>query len=176
MKKVFFIVIILSFFGCKEENKQTQVLTDTEWRDVLYRTLPFTGGSKPYIFDEFGNVESKDIVSHVYFNCTYLGYEINDSILSYINKRKNNLIVNKLDTMFNVSYVHSINEIDYNYTVYSEPFYVNNQIICVSISNKKVLKDETHEWVFFLKKQKGSFEIIEFYDAQKDAFYKNVPL
>lgn len=176
MKKFILIIITLSLFSCKTENKQVQVLTDSEWSDILISTLPLAKGDRPYIYREYGNEELKDITSKVYVNCADIGYELNDSIISNINNRKNIPITNKIDTMYNISLVSDLNEFKHNYVIYSEPFYVSTQILCVSMGNKLIVEDEILQWVFFLEKQNGSFKIIEFYDVQKDKFFKPASL
>jgi len=176
MKKIIFVVVLLSLFGCRNINKQPQLLTDKEWSDILNITLPLAKGDKPYIYRKFENVESKEIISSVYTNCEDIGYELNDTILNYINSRNNKLITNKLDTMFNVSFVSNLNGFKHNYVIYSEPFYVNNQILCISMSNKIIKEDALLKWVFFLKKQNDSIKVIEFYDVQKDMFFEPAPL
>jgi len=176
MKYITFFLILLSLFGCKTDKKQVLEYTDNEWRDILKNTLPLAEGNKPYIFKEFGNMESKDIISNIYSICTDLGYELNDSILKNINNRKNKPIKNNLDTMFNVGFVFDTSDFNYNYVIYSEPFYVNNEILCVSMSNKNVIENITLQWVFFFKKQKEALKIIEFYDFKKDKFFRPAPL
>ena len=172
MKNLMFFIVLLSLFGCKSEIKQVQILTDGEWRDILVNTLPLAEGNIPYIFKEYENTGLKDIISNIYVNCTDLGYEINDSILSHISNGKNKPITNRLDTMFNVSFVYDTIGFNDNYVIYSEPFYVNKEIICISMSNKKKPENITLQWIIFLKKQNGRFKIIEFYDIKKDKFYK----
>lgn len=172
MKSLVPILIMLSLFGCKPESKQVQILTDGEWRDVLINTLWLAEGNKPYIFKEFENIGSIDIISKTYINCTNLGYELNDSILNKITNRKNKPITNKLDTMLNISYVFDTTGFKENFVIYSEPFYINEDIICISMSNNKILENIILQWVFFLKKQNESFKIIEFYDVKKGMFYK----
>lgn len=176
MRKIVFIVITLCLFGCENKNSQSQLLTDKEWSDILNLTLPLAKGDKPYIYYKYGNVELKHITSNVYSNCIDIGYELNDTILNYIKNRNNKLITNELDTMFNVNFVSNLKGFKHNYVIYSEPFYVNNQIICVSMSNKILNEDALLMWVFFLKKQNDSIKIIEFYDAQKDMFFKPATL
>ena len=176
MRKIIFVVIMLGLFGCKNINKQSQLLTDKEWGDILNITLPLATGDKPYIYKKYGNVELKDITLIIYNYCADIGYELNDTILNYIKNRDNKLITNKLDMMFNINFISDLNGFKHNYVIYSEPFYVNNQILCISMSNKLVNEGVLLEWVFFLKKQNDSIKIIKFYDDQKDMFFKPVPL
>ena len=74
--------------------------------------------------------------------------------------------------MLNISYVFDTTGFKENFVIYSEPFYINEDIICISMSNNKILENIILQWVFFLKKQNESFKIIEFYDVKKGMFYK----
>jgi len=175
MKNLALLLLLLSFFGCKSENEQIQTLTDGEWRDILKSTLTLAEGSKPYVFKKYENIGLKDIISSIYINCTDLGYEFNDSILNIINNRINRPIKNKLDTMFNVKFISDTNGIIYNYVMYSEPLYLNNEILCISMINRKVKENTSLRWVFFMKKQNGSLKIIEFYDDKKEKYFRPAP-
>jgi hypothetical protein len=176
MRNLVLLIISLSLFGCRTENKPVQLLTDNEWRDILKSTLPLAEGEKPYIFKEYENINSKDVISKIYTTCVDLGYELSDSTLSKINNRLNKPITNRLDTMFSIRFISDTNRVSDNFVIYSEPFYVNDEILCISMINKKVLENTALQWVIFLKKKNESFKIIEFYDVKKDQFFRPAPL
>lgn len=166
--------MLLNLCCCKFQDKQHQILTDNEWSDITGVTLGFAKGDVPYVLKEYGNIELRGITLSVYVNCSDIGYAINDSILNNIKNRKNKLITNRLDTINNIRFVSDTKGFNHNFVTYSEPFYVNNEILCLSMSNRIVSENKTLEWVFFLKKKNGKFRVLTFYDVQKDVFYDPV--
>jgi len=169
-----FIVMVI-VLDCNTNNRyeKNQILTDNEWREILINTLFLAEGDKPYVLAFFDNKRSKNILSDIYLQCKNdLGYKINDSILYMIQNRRNNPVTNRLDTILNVSFIYDTTNFKENYVIYSEPFYISNNLICLSMTNKKVKENISLEWIFFFKKQNNTFKLIFFYDVNKDMFYR----
>ncbi len=166
------IMILFLIISCNNYvEDQIQILTDVEWVSILNNTP----GSK-YIYKEYNNTELKDTIAWVYYNCSHLGYDIQKSKIHYVYNRKNKLITNKLDTISNFRFIIDTIGFKYDYVIYSEPFFVTDEIVCVSISKKEVKENVFSHRVFFLKKQNDLYKIIEFYDVRKDRFYEQIPL
>jgi len=176
MKRFIFLLIAFSLICCKYQKQHIQTLTDKEWWNILNITLSFTKDNETLIQDEFENYELKKIISSVYTECSDLGYTISDSVLKYISNRKNIAITNKLDTMFNVRFVTYNDKDNHNIVSYSEPFYIAKDLICLSMSYSLIDKNKKKQWVFIFKKFNGIFKLIEFYDINKDTYYKTIPL
>ncbi len=175
MKNVIIIIIILSLFSCKSNNKTAQLLTDTEWREIISQTIKFPRRKiESQIYKDYNNIYMRDTVIAVYEYCSYLGYEVNDSIIDYIKNRKNKPITNRLDTMYGFSF--TLDTINNHYITYSEPFFVNDKMICVSMSSFNIKEDTSFCFVYFFKKENGSFKEIEFYDVRKNLFYECTPV
>lgn len=177
MKYLVLIFVLLCLFGCRTDKKHNQVLTDHEWHDILAQSFALSDISKPYIFTEYDNTGLKNIILDSYNNSTFLGYEISDSILNYINTRANKHITNHLDTMFTVSFIIDTIRDRSDYVLFSEPFFVNDKIICVAMSNRKIRENITLKKVFyFIKREDKVLRILGYYDVKKDIFYKATPL
>jgi len=166
----------VSLLACTTENNKIQTLSDKEWKDILLFTAKFTVGNKGYILNNYENIEVVDIISDSYINNTDLGYDFNDSILNYIGSRKNSIITNRLDTIANICFIYDTNNFKENLIIYSEPFYVSKTILCLSMTYKKNLQKITEQKIFFFRKKHENFIFIEFYDVNKDKYYRPVEI
>jgi len=177
MRYLVYIFVLLCLFGCKNDNKYSHVLTDKEWHDIIAQTFLLSDIKEPYIFQKYDNTGLKKTILDSYINSTFLGYEINDSILNYINTREDKPITNHLDTMFAVSFITDTIRNRSDYVLFSEPFFVNDKIICIAMSNRKIRDDITLKKVFyFIKRDDKVLRILGYYDVNKDVFYKATPI
>jgi hypothetical protein len=103
-----------------------------------------------------------------------LGYNINDTIQKYINERENKLISAEIgEKISDKKVISDTTNVSSSLVVYSEPFFVNSQILIVAISIKK--NSLSKDLVFFFKKTEKQLKIIKLYDSQKDMYYKVAP-
>ncbi len=174
MKQTVIIFAVTFVFGCNNFVKQNQELTDQEWKAVFGYTLSNVGNSEVFIFNKFDNTQFKGLLLKVYESCSDLGYNINDTIQKYINERENKLISAEIrEKMFDKKVISDTVNVSNSLVVYSEPFFVNSQILIVAISIKK--DSLSKDLVFFFKKTEKQLKIIKLYDSQKDMYYKVAP-
>jgi hypothetical protein len=174
MKQTVIIFAVTFVFGCNNFVKQNQVLTDQEWKDVFGYTLSNVGNGEVFIFNKFDNTQFKDLLLKVYEASSDLGYNINDTIQKYINERENKLISAEIgEKISDKKVISDTTNVSSSLVVYSEPFFVNSQILIVAISIKK--NSLSKDLVFFFKKTEKQLKIIKLYDSQKDMYYKVAP-
>lgn len=175
-------MLITLLSACSTRLNDEQTIPDHEWRDILINTIPFIEHEhetpiinypfkSQFIFKYYNNVELKSIISKVYAFNTALGYEVDDSILLYIKSRNNKPITNNLDTMLSLSFIYDTNMFDKDFLIYSEPFYINENIICVSLTHRQKMKNITRSKVYFIRKESELIELVEFYDVNENQFY-----
>ncbi len=175
MREFKFLFLILILLGCKTESKKAKSFTASDWKNILTYTLAFAEGEKPYVFKNYENDKSKDLISSIYKDRSEkIGYQFHDSVYYYLRKRTNGPILDRLDTMFNITFVQDTIMLNKNVIIFSEPFFINDSIICISMSNIIMPKATLKKKVFFLKKSYNSYGIIEVYDVNKDKFYRPV--
>ncbi|NOX85093.1 MAG: hypothetical protein GXO86_03860 [Chlorobi bacterium] len=172
MTRLVYCIIILTttFLGCNNKMPNS-VLNKSEWKSVS-GILFFANNSNYHLYYKYINSETNDIVNKLYYNCTYLGYEVNDSLVNYILNRKNKIIIPKIDKIFGIDYIYDTT-VSNSILYFSEPFYVNKHIICFSVTNKNY-GEIKWQFVYFIKKQNNSFKIILYYDTKEDKFYKPI--
>jgi hypothetical protein len=171
MKVYIIIPFILILSGCFRSQDKEPELTNFEWKSILENTLVFAEGDLPLVYKEYDNLYLKDLILKVYTHSANIGYTVNDSIENYIKIRQNTLISNDLGEYLDVKYVLDSSNVESNFVIYSEPFYVSSDIVCISMTCKKPKANTMDHWVFLFQKQGNTFKIKRFYDYQKDSFF-----
>ena len=171
MKKILICYLTLCLLSCNVNKDKDPILSDKEWESVLKQTLVLCPKDECYIYNKFGNSEMKEILKYAYLRWAEKSYyEKKESVLNQINTRINKSIINRLDTLNKLDFITDTN-VNQCYIIYSEPLYVNNDKICVSLLQKRVKENSINKWVCLFNKQEGSFKMIEFYNFKEDAFY-----
>jgi hypothetical protein len=177
--KIFLVIITCFAFLCKcsqQKEAQHKILSDKEWKSVLDFALIFSKSTEGILFKDFCNEEMNEVLKYAYINGdSLLQYSVSDSIINILNTRYNKLITNRFDTISNLSFVIDTFNLKKNYIMFSEPFYINDTLLCFSMINK-MQNDNTDQMVFFFKKEYDKFEVIEYYVLKTDKFFKLVPL
>ena len=171
MKKVFLILTVIIASSCIK-TKTISVLNKKEWSSIATNSF-ITKGNHHHLYYKYLNTNVKEIIYKLYNTCTYLGYEANDSIAKYILNRKDKIISCKLNKIFNMNYVRDTIDFKISVLYLSEPFYVDKNLICFSITDKESGKIKWSN-VYFLKKQNNALSLIMLYDIINDKFYKIV--
>ncbi len=174
MKNFMYLLLLISLLGCRVEVKKLDTISDEEWKDIVNITTAFINGQEAFIFHNFLNTESKDIILELYKFNTELGYEVKDSIVRYLEKRKNNPITKGLNANPLLSYISDTSNTDKSIVFYSEPFHINDIIVCIFMKNRQEKSNISTQKVFFLKKENETLELFEYYDINNDKFYRTV--
>ena len=179
MKKnilLFFTIIIV--LSCKMPSKLEKLSNVSEelWYPII-QALLISGieGDKTYIYYRYENNVQKEFIEASYdLGHDIYNYEINDSIVHYINSRTDNIISMRLDTIDNVEFI--VDTIGFNnYFLLSEPFFITNDRLFFTVTNKK-LNSEPKYWIYFFYKNEDSLKISGYYDVQEETFYNAMPL
>jgi hypothetical protein len=176
MKKYMLLVLFFFFNSCQLQVSNSLILNDTEWYDALELALTFTGTEHGdvNIFDHFGNRELAEIISYEYtFGSKDHGYQINDSILHLLATRDNGLIVNRLDTMLGIRFISDTIDFPKDYLLLSQPFVIDESLLCYSITQRKVDSSKDHHWIFYISKQGGAIKTKAIYDVTGDRYYES---
>jgi len=176
MKKVitistlFFIIAVII---CCQSTKN-ELLTNEEWNDVL-GLLGTSKQNKASLFTKFENIEMENILEEVYIaNKESLCYKINDSIIQLLQNRKNTNFNKNKKVGFNLTYIDdTLNCKEYN--VLSEPFFIKDSLICLSIRFVNTEKNSSSSIIYFFEKNNNGLQVIEFYNIDKDRFYSRIP-
>jgi hypothetical protein len=176
------LALITIFGGCQSNNKNEEVLSHSEWFDVLGQAFLFSDIKEDsvYLYSEYDNTELKEALSYLYYHiCDVYDFQTNDSINEFIKNRGNMEISSRLDTLneLRIEFISDTSGFENNYIVISEPFYFTNNHLCFSLSSKKYEKDEMKHWIYFLRKEANNgIKLFAVYDYQSDFLYKEEEL
>ncbi len=135
--------------------------------------------SEGNIYYMFDNDKMKDLTKLIYLDSdSILGYNSSDSIIVNMVNRTNIRIKYTFDPIFNGKLRYIKDTVGFNgqYLVYSEPFFINDNLICISSTTIKPEENFENQWVWFLKRKKESFDLIWFYNRNKDCYYEKAEL
>lgn len=82
------------------------------------------------------------------------------------------MILNQLDTIFQIRFIIDTTGFKDSYSIYSEPFYLKDSLICISKFFKSSKEPSLIKWIFFFSKQSNSLKLILLYNVQKKEFYE----
>ena len=178
MKKIIIITFIISFNSCQFSDSGSEILTDAEWYDALTigGTLAGLRNDEFYLYQFYENKELAEVIKSTYlFGAKIFSYQTSDSVMNYIQERSNKLITNQLDTLLNITFRADTTNITEDYMLLSEPFNVDKELLCFSMTYKNSNYSNGH-WIYFFKKSAGFFKIEGFYNVNTDSFYETSKL
>ena len=174
MKAVQLLIMILWLCACNHTSPQNNIYEYPKLKNAFLESIVLSGwGSRQInVYNEFDNVETRDIVENIYFSFNEeLNYSIEDSILDLISTRKNRQIYSTLIDYKDLS-VNLISDttIYEDYLIFSEPFSIDNRWMIYSLSRRDSASKTRKHYIFYVEKdeEKSQFVTPFVYDWQKD--------
>ncbi len=172
-KRILFFLFIVS---CNSGVNDYSYLTDKEWNDLFRKNLLLLEFSEDdLIYNRFMNNEFDSILLENYLNCTDLGYNVQEGIITKIKTQRNpEISINSLDSRFKFSSRLEMESKSNSIIRFSEPLKLNEDLILMasSISDNDNRKGKVI--VIFLKRKNGYLSIVEYYDSDKQMYYSPV--
>jgi len=160
--------------SCSFEQQNKTLLTDSEWNDILF-LMKSSIPNNAVLYYQYENTQMKNLLESVYISASeILNYKVNDSIIEEILTRQNIKVRDDIIVDFKINYIRDTTDcLEYN--VLTEPFYINTDIIYLSMRYRNLEEKNSYLKVLFFQKQGGKLKLINFYDANMDTFYSIAP-
>jgi len=175
MNKIYvylFTFLLLNSCGVGEYGNDS-VYTDNDWHSILetaFRLANVYKQENVFLYEKFDNELIEDTILFAYtIGAEIYGYKILDSKKEFIRNRESSYFSNNLDTILNIKYI-SDTVIIAEYFVFSEPFYIDKNKICFSLSYVRKNQGGQH-WIYFTEKSEDKVKILDVYDVNEDALY-----
>ncbi len=168
----------MSLSSCHEQSKEYYLLSDMDWYDAITTCSALAGlqDEEVYVYKYYESNELSNEIRDLYlYGSKIFNYQINDSINEYILTRENRLISNHIDTLQHFEYITDITSRRSGYMLLSEPFFIDDELVCFSISLKNS-DDKNGHWIYFYKKNPEVFQIMGYYDVKQKQYYTATPL
>ncbi len=175
MRKLLVLITFIVILGC-QDNRKVKDGNNTCFFDALEQALLIAHIeiNDVCFFYKFENQLDKDSLKNFYYyGSNIYGYEVSDSIINYIDDRKNKVLSNNIKKCekANLEIINDTIGFQGDYVMISEPIYVEENRLLFSIRNKRSLHSYHERWIFFLEHKLEGFKVSSFYNFQKDKLY-----
>jgi hypothetical protein len=173
MKAIIFILSIV-LCSCKGVDNDLLELSNEKWNKIVSSGATLAGISNmgTYLFSEYDNSNLAVDVLKIYSNSEeLLEYQIEESIINYLQDRKSRLINKIIDTSINIAFISDTLSLRENYFILSEPFRINSELICFSLLTR-INANMNHHFLFFCSDADKGMSIIAYYDFKKEMYFK----
>jgi hypothetical protein len=170
MKKIIvFIFLVYLGISCSNQDDFTVHLSNDEWNNLYLELILSRVKEDTKIYYQY-DTSNSELLILIYetFN-TSLNYDINNSVIKYLENRKNKVVEFKI----NDKEIESDTTAK-NYIKFSEPFYFDKNRFMFSILTWHEVEENRNMMVYFCERKNNSIKVTNFYNYNLGRLYNNI--